>query len=305
MFAWSVWRENWLVHALYRELENEIVRLHEAQDYRVALDVIDKQSARFTAVGHRCKIAFFRACLLAKSGAPDAALDVLDEGLAEGLWWSKAMLADADLDSCRGERLDEIARSAVREREPAVRFVTESNPSVGTLFALHGGGEVVAEHDDPWSPAVAAGWTVHRPVSTQRVGAGLATWTDLDDAVDECRMHLAEIGEIDGIGSFSLGASVALRLISEVVRVPAVMFAPSLRPAVVSQAASNLDGAVIKIVTGEHDQYLGRTNDAVPTLRDAGGDVRVEIVPHLAHDFPRDLDQRLPAVLREIHDVRS
>lgn len=142
--------------------------------------------------------------------------------------------------------------------------------------------------------------TVCRPVSSQRLGAGLATWTNLDVAVDECRKHLDEVGPIDAIGSFSLGSSLALRLISEVVRVPVFMVAPSLRPAIVAHAAPELDGAVIDIITGEHDPYLSRTIEAVVGLQAAGAEVRVEVLPHLAHDFPLDFDKRLTGLLDAI-----
>ena len=53
-----------------------IGRLYEAGEYRAALDLLDARSADFPAVGHRCKITFFRACLLARAGAPDAASDL-------------------------------------------------------------------------------------------------------------------------------------------------------------------------------------------------------------------------------------
>jgi predicted esterase len=134
---------------------------------------------------------------------------------------------------------------------------------------------------------------VYRPVSTQRLGAGLATWTNLDLAVEECRAHLATIGSIDSISSFSLGGSLALRLITEVVNVPVLMIAPSLRGPVVAAAAPNADGAVIDVITGEHDPYLDLTTASVAQLRSAGADVRVDVLAGVAHDFPPDFAQHL------------
>jgi predicted esterase len=130
-------------------------------------------------------------------------------------------------------------------------------------------------------------------VSTQRVGAGLATWTNLDLAVEECRSHLATIGSIDAIGSFSLGGSLALRLITEVANAPALMIAPSLRAPVVAAAAPNADGAVIDVITGEDDPFLDLTTAGVAQLRSAGADVRVDVLAGVGHDFPPNFAQRL------------
>ena len=204
----------------FRELENDTTDLYGAGRYRAALDRLDAESDNFPAVGHRCKIVFFRACLLAQDGDPDAALDVLETALDQGVWWSESMLADHDLDACRGERLDRITQHADRPVDSPSVLVDHGLPGGGVLLALHGGGEVVASDDNPWAAAVDAGWTVYRPVSTQRLGAGLATWTNLDVAVEECRAHIADVGSIDAIGSFSLGGSLALRLITEVASVP-------------------------------------------------------------------------------------
>lgn len=285
----------------FRELENGTTGLYEAGEYRAALDRLDAESANFTALGHRCKIEFFRACLLAKAGAPDAALDVLEAGTEQDLWWSESMLADHDLDSCRGARFDRIVGRADRSPESPSLVVDHGRPGGGVLLVLHGGGEVADAPDNPWAPAVAVGWTVYRPVSTQRPGAGLATWTDLDLAVDECRTHLEGIGSIDAIGSFSLGGSLALRLITEAARVPVLMIAPSLRAPVVAAAAPKAAGAMIDIVTGEHDPFLDLTIAGVAQLRTAGANVGVDVLPGVAHDFPPDFARRLTSGLDEYH----
>lgn len=283
----------------FLELENSTTRLYEAGKHVAALDLLDAVSANFPDLGHQCKIVFFRACLLADNGDAEAALNALETALGEGLWWSEPMLADPDLDPCRGERLDRIISHANPAGESPTCLVDHGKPGGGVLLALHGGGEVVRKSDNPWRPAVDAGWTVHRPVSTQRSGAGLATWTDLDKAVDECRAHLASIGPINAMGSFSLGGSLALRLITEVVSAPVLMVAPSLRAPVVAAAAPKAEGAMIDIVTGEHDPFLELTTDGVAKLQAAGADVRIEVLPGVAHDFPLDFAQLLTNRLDE------
>ena len=281
----------------FRALENETFGLYESGKYRDALDLLDAQSGEFTELGHRCKIAFFRACLLARSGSPDAALDVLETGVSEGLWWSPEMLDDSDLDPCRGERRNRIIEQSRGQVAPPSCLVDDAGPAAPVLLALHGGGVCVTEHDNPWAAARSVGWTICRPISSQRRGAGLATWTNLDDAVEECRTHLDRIERIDAIGSFSLGGSLALRLITEVVDVPVVMVAPSLRESVVANIARGASTAQVDITTGQHDPFLESTRTGVAQLQDAGADVRLEIVPGVAHDFPPDFDQRLTGLL--------
>lgn len=83
------------------------------------------------------------------------------------------------------------------------------------------------------------------------------------------------------------------------------MIAPSLRAPVVAAAAPNADGAVIDVITGEHDPYLDLTTAGVAQLRTAGADVRVDVPPGVAHDFPSDFSQRLTGRLDDYLRRRS
>jgi hypothetical protein len=189
----------------------------------------------------------------------------------QGLWWSPVMLDDSDLDPCRGERLNSIIERARGQVAPPSCLVDDAGPGARVLLALHGGGECVTDHDNPWAAAASVGWTVCRPVSSQRRGAGLATWTNLDEAVEECRTHLDRIGRIDAIGSFSLGGSLALRLITEVVDVPVVMVAPSLLESVVANVARGASTARVTSSRGSmtpssnrHELVSGSSRMRVP-----------------------------------------
>lgn len=278
----------------FRRLEFETTAMYHTGDFDSALRRLDAEAGDFPELGFRCKIAFLRACLLARIGRSDTALDVLEAGLDEGLWWTASMLADHDLDTCRGDRLDRIILAAEpAPPSPPECFVQQGASDGGVLLALHGGGECVAERDDPWAAAGDAGWTVHRPMSSQRRGAGLATWTDLDLAVDECRTHLDRIGAIDAIGAFSLGASLALRLLAAGVHVPVLMVAPSLRPDAVSRALDAVRGLAIDMVIGEDDPFLPYASQGADQLRAAGANVRIETLPGVAHHFPSDFDQQV------------
>jgi hypothetical protein len=73
---------------------------------------------------------------------------------------------------------------------------------------------------------------------------------------------------------------------------------------VVTRAASNVDGAVMRIVTGELDPYLISTIEAVAALEDAVVDLRLVIIPGLVYDFPMDLSERLLALVNEIRHAQ-
>jgi acetyl esterase/lipase len=140
-------------------------------------------------------------------------------------------------------------------------------------------------------------WSVHRPISTQRLGAGLATWSDLDLAVEECVEHARRIGRVDAIAGYLLGASVAVRLNAEGVDAPLLLVAPSLREKVVEQVRSMGVSARLVIVTGERDPYLESTRTAADALSKDGAEVELQIVANLGHDFPVDFDRWLVSKL--------
>lgn len=287
----------------FRAVESEVLALYRAGDYRSALDRVGVATSEFTALGHRCKLTLMRACLLARTNGPDEALDELERGVQQGLWWSPRMLEDPDLDKCRGERLDAVAQQAQSEDEPAGLLTIDGGSNAPTLLALHGGGECVTAEDNPWRSASSEGWTVQRPVSGQRVGAGLATWTDLDRAVDQCTIQLREPGDVHAIGAMSIGASLALRLLTELVcTVPlVVMVAPSLRPNVVESAKELVAGSKIFIVAGSEDMFLDSTRSAALALRESGADVELEVISGIGHEFPGDFANRLVEILNQQH----
>jgi hypothetical protein len=274
----------------FRRLEGETAVLYERREYAEALALVDELEPQLDELGHRTKAAFYRACLLARVGDVERALEVLEAGRETGLWWSARMLSDPDLDPCRGARLDAIVAAAdsVVPSDPACLLTGSAQASRPLLVGLHGGGEVVTKADNPWAVAERRGWRLARPVSSQRQGAGLATWTDLDRAVTEFGDHIAR-WRPSAVGAKSLGGSLALRLAAEGLDAPILLAAPSIRTEVLETVLSSRLPP-IHIITGAADPYLASTQTAVAALREAGATVDIDIRDGVAHDFPPDFD---------------
>jgi dienelactone hydrolase len=302
----------------WNELSGEFWRLYGAGDYAGALDLI---TPRMHIFPERGRFYNWRMCMAARVGNLPLALQVFEQALADDFWCDPQMLRD-DEDLAALQGLPEFERLAARcqerfevaqaQTQPALTVVqpTGAGP-YPTLLALHGNSSTSAASIDFWRPAVAQGWLLGVPQSSQIIWPNAYVWNDRDRAVAEVHQHAAALAAqypIDRsrvvVGGFSMGGGLAAWLpISGAVEArgfvavgPYLADAQSLAPLLDACDPRALRGY---IVVGENDQGCLKTSYEIVDLmtsRDMACEIKV--YPGLGHVFPPDFDQVLPRALR-------
>jgi dienelactone hydrolase len=293
--------------------------LYKRKQYAEALDLIAREAERFPEVAARAQ--FWRACLTARLGDPQQALDILKAAVDAGHWYSKRQLRDdADLASLHGlpwyERLVDIClerfAAAQEESEPQLLVV---EPKVGSgprplLIALHGNNSSAQACAEYWRPAASAGWLLALPQSSLLGGPGTYVWDDWDLAAQEIAAHYRVLREryvVDEeqvvLGGFSKGAGLAVWLaLNDAPRACGfVAVGPYLPPEV--DVASVLKERETRekwgyVFIGARDEVCYPIAQALAaTLREGGNRIEVREYPDLDHAYPADFERVLPRAL--------
>ncbi|GAA3866098.1 alpha/beta hydrolase [Streptomyces lacrimifluminis] len=307
--------------ALYRALDETVSRLYGEGRLADALKAVEDEAPRIPS--RRADTAHLAACLLTLTGRPEDALAELNTALADGAWWSPAILVDDDdLAAVR-----DLAGFAPLLRESTARHATATGvplPPVvrrphgiprGVLVALHGADQDAALAAEQWAAAVDAGLVLVAVDSSQRSTPLYRSWPDTGLALRDITAALAELDEADRAlpllaAGFSAGARVAvlwaLSDASDVAVRPSGFLAvgPALTPAHLDgeRRVRAAEGAVRgRILVGEQDDDVTpEVFDAHAVLADAGADVTLETIPGVGHEFPADFGRRLPGLLESL-----
>jgi dienelactone hydrolase len=309
--------EDWAVFS------RRLFALYQAAEYEQALEEVREGAGRFPE--RVATTTFWRACLESRSGDPEAALATLREGVDHGLWWAEDTLRrDDDLEPVwKVPEFEALVEECVRRRERTkgtvapevhVREPEHDNGSRPLVIALHGRMGRAEDALGSWRAVVSAGAVLAVPRSVQLLSPDTYGWDDLEAGArqvgDDYARLLAERrfdAEKVVLAGFSQGAALAVIEAVRGDRVPACGFvavapsfgeAPRLQQPGVDElkaaAARSLRGCVL---TGENDVLLEPTLQFQAAAEAAGLELRVEIEPGLGHEFPPDLDERIPRAL--------
>ncbi|TCC45965.1 phospholipase [Kribbella capetownensis] len=284
-------------------LIDRIEVLYDEDRLRDAIDLLDAGSPGLEAWA--ADLAHIKACLLAVSGDPDAALRVLQDASAAGAWWHPSILTDDDLAALRERpefhQLVEVSKGRVAaDPRPPVVLLPDGAP-VGVVVALHGAGLTAAHSAREWAGVLPLDHALVCLESSQRMSPMYRTWPDRDHAVADIARALGQLPtELDGVppiaAGFSAGGRVALdwALTADPVEVAGVIvMAPALRE-LPTTAAGSLSPASILI--GADDGLVETVDQAADRLTGFG--CTVERLPGLGHGFPADFADRLAELLR-------
>lgn len=282
-----------------------------------------QQLLRELACLHRAG-EYSRACFACLLGDTDLALQLLEQGLAAGGWYSERVLReDEDLRPLQGlpafERL--VRASLDQQRNAQVRVEPillvekpsdEVKPPYPLLVALHGNPDGGLS-TDLWHPCVPAGWLLALAIAGQPFwwGPGLRFWDDLELSEQEIRQHLSSLRRqyaIDEgrvvVGGFSRGGLVALRLamrggtgIGGFIAVGAALRQPDLGVLTALIPGARANGVRGYFVLGGQDQWLGGAQTLAAAMKEQGLPCEVELHPELGHEFPPDFDRSLVRAL--------
>ncbi|TCC64424.1 phospholipase [Kribbella pittospori] len=285
-------------------LVDRIEVLYDEDRRRDAIGLLDAESPGLEAWA--ADLAHIKACLLAVTGDPDAALRVLQDASAVGAWWHPSILTDDDDLTALRERpefrtLVEVSRDRVTADPRPPLVLLPDGPPVGVVVALHGAGLTAAHSARDWAGVLPLNHALVCLESSQRMSPMYRTWPDRDHAAADIARALEQLPtELDGVpliaAGFSAGGRVALdwALTARPVQVAGVIaMAPALRE-LPTTAAGSLSPASILI--GADDGLVETVDQAAERLTGFG--CTIERLPGLGHGFPTDFSDRLAELLR-------
>jgi predicted esterase len=300
----------------FRELTNQMVALYHQGKMEEALHLVEQHLDAFPE--QNARLAFWRMCLLSRSGRPADVLPVFEQGLASGLWWTRELFADTDLDAVRElpefQRLVDVSQQKFEEARmqiPRERIVLKpETPASGRypmLIALHGRNANMETHVGPWEAARRRGWLVVAPQSTQPLFPGAYCWDDPQQGLADVRFAHEEISQqypIDPqrilIAGFSQGSGMAMYMALRgslaargFIGVASWWVDPKeLIPQ--GEVAQRVRGYFI---TGEKDHTVETAREIQNVLRENDIQFGQESHPDLAHEFSSDFGQSFEAAI--------
>jgi predicted esterase len=308
--------------AAYRGVEDRAVACYTEERYEDGVGLL--RDAMPQLPSWRADLAHLAACLLGAAGRPAEALAELRSAFDAGGWWHRRILVDDD-DLASLRDLPGFADLVERSHARALAAGTATRPPLiqrpagaarGVLVALHGAGEDADDAIAAWSAAVAAGFVLLAPDSSQRNTPTYRSWPDPDAGLRDIAAALAALPAGDqGLpliaGGFSAGGRQAIlwtlagepgRPAGFVAVAPAIGLA-HLDPTHVTAAVAR--GVTGTVLLGEQDDDV--RDDALPAidgLRRAGLQCALTLLPGLAHAFPTDFPDRLHNT-RELTVIRA
>lgn len=298
----------------FADLQAEMFSAANATRYEEALRLA--REARRDHPGRAARADYWIACLQCLLERPDEALATLEATLAAGAWVSPERLrSDSDLAPIRDrpafarivaecERRRDLERPGVR---PLLRVAAPEARSAAPplLLGLHMAGSDAHEILTHWREGAGPGTLLAAAQGTVLTAPGAFSWGETAEAdiaahLDELTLDHAFDPHRLVLAGASQGAAVAVSLAASGRPRPsrgfvAVVGAPE--PGGMGRLREDIADLRGVFITGEADFARDRVARAHHALRDRGADVRLEVVPGLAHSYPADFDARLRAAL--------
>lgn len=281
----------------FADIEREIVAEYGRGRYDAALAVLDRAGPHLGA--HWERVAYWRACLLARQGHHREAVDVLSQSVEAGAWWAPRLLElESDLDPLwDDERYRQLLHIMDRRRKtwaPSVSGLWLDGETGGLPFlGLHGRNQIFETDAACLANALGPGWQVAIPESAERIAADGPVWDDADRCFGHVRRVTADLwGEAPfAIGGFSQGARRALQFgLGNGSRVRAVLaVAPMvLRSTEIAEVVGSLAGPPwpqVVILAGEDDPATAGAATIVRHLAEEGIHADLRLSPAAGHEW--------------------
>jgi len=259
-------------------------------------------------------------------GEYDKAVQTLQQGLREGVWWSReGLLADSDLFPLhKRDDFNEVLVEGERRRleaqlnsKPGLTVHTpprsQEEDACPLIIALHGRGSNDIDFATEWKSVLAKSIVLAVPRSSQLMSAGTFCWDDLvksEQEVVEAYSHVKGLYSINAgkimLGGFSQGAALALYLALKNV-VPCVGFiavAPSFSvspkgreewPSLLrSGGGKGLRGC---LCIGDQDPRFQKMQIMHSEMVNRGLQCQFAIERGMSHQYPGDFQSKLATAI--------
>lgn len=311
----------------FKEIYRQLQVLYEQTDFTGALDLATHSLEDFPE--QRTVLDYWRMTMAARTGDTALTLDVLQQALERGQWYSELLLRRSPSFKPLQEtpefeqlvlRNQDIAEHDQQNHYPLLTLRPEKRcqsgaPPCSLLIGLHSNAATVHQSLGFWRPAATSGWLVAALQSSQAIWKGAYVWDDREIAEQEVQHHFAILEEkyaIDPrrtvLAGHSMGGEIAIWLALKQA-IPARGFlaigpgGPWMddlelwQPLLRERPDSELRGYII---TGEDDVSIPHDNIQilVSWLNRAGIRCGFESISGQEHDHTPEYD---PAVQRGIN----
>lgn len=270
----------------------------------------------------------WRYCAAAMLNKTELALQLFQESLEAGLFWSAAYLhSDDDLKSLQGlpefERLVEISEAKRQAAQAKARplvlelpwpVAAKDGQPLPMLLALHGNNANAQRSVEYWEGAVAQGWRTVLLQSSQIINPEAYVWNDLELGAQEIEAHYRDLTKAHPpvacvVGGFSKGGEMAIWLaLKEILPLAGFIAVNPGGPLINSpenwipliENCGALKQMRATLLAGENDQNLSNIRALHEMLSSHGLDCQLIVAPDTGHDFPADFEQILAGSLHYI-----
>ncbi len=306
----------------FQDLQRQMTALYVDGKYADILDLYERERDNFP--DRRADIDYMRSCMAARLGKAEQTIQILEELLADGIWFAETMLRESpsyqpllgnplfeDLITRHSEAQKKVPTQSAHYVRPAKAGSLEP---FSLLLTLHGNGSSSGVELPSWEGMTAEGWLVAAVESGDRMWAGgAAVWSDHDSAGRQIDAHLAEIHQEHAIdsdrivyGGFSFGAEVSVAQALKSRAKGFIAVAPGgpllgsdlkeFEPLIQTAQGSDLRGIIL---ISEGDPAI--PHDSIRTLAerlsDAGIPCKLIVYEGQGHVYPADFKEQLPGLI--------
>jgi predicted esterase len=313
----------------FTELSNQIAGHFVDESYAEGLALATSALADFPE--QLPTINYWRMCFAARMNDTPAANLILDNTLAEGIWYSEMILRQSP--SLAGlqeeetfERLVDVSLKMQASDATAQLPILVTRPenlcgagddACPAIVFLHGNQDSAGANLPYWGQLSNSGWLVALPQSRMALWSGAYAWADFDSAAEQIEAQYRQLAEnysLDPsrivLGGFSMGAEAALALALSgrihchgfVLLGPGGPFMDDLTEweALLDEAEGReLRGYVI---TGDDDDTIphAHVRTLVQRLNKRGFHTQHETFGNLGHEYPANWEETLETALAYI-----
>ena len=311
----------------FSELTQQVLAYHgKAETQQAAYDILTEAVPHFPEQANL--LYNWRYCAAALLNKPDLALEIMQESLNAGFWWSKEYLrTDADLKSLQDlpefNRMVEICEqrrlAAVASAKPVslpLSLPAKATQPLPLLMALHGNTQNAQNSVPFWESAVKQGWLTVLLQSSQIFGPDAYVWNDLKLGAREIKAHYQQLREKYQvnpdqvvISGFSKGGEMVIWLaLIDVFPLAGFIAVNPGGPLItdINQWLPILENCKTRtelrgyFVAGERDPSVENIKALHEMLVSHGVACELVIAPDIDHDFPEDFSQTLAQALEFI-----
>ena len=308
----------------FDEIAEKCFNYFETKDNQAAYDMLTEAVPNFPE--QAMLLYNWRFCAAALLNKSDLAMQLIQESLDAGFWWSEEYLrSDEDLKILQNlpafnqlvgesEKRYQAAQAASDPLSLPLPLPTKTDEALPLLLALHGNTQNAKDSVTFWESAVEQGWLTVLLQSSQIFGPDAYVWDDLELGGSEIKDHYEELLKeysIDTgrlvIGGFSKGGEMAIwQTLMNIIPASGFIAVNPGGPLIndtekwvpIIENDKNLAEKRGYFVVGENDQNVEAIKALHELLISKGMDCELIVSPAIAHDFPDDFNQILKQALQ-------